>query len=177
MNNYLQIYTGNGKGKTTASMGLIIRSLGAGKSVFFGQFQKSGSYSEIKMLNKISKLLYPDQILTLEQFGDGSFIVGEPSENVQKLARDGYNRCKEAILSKKYSIVVLDEINIALYYKLISLDDVLKLVEEAKYICELVLTGRYAPQELIDIADLVTSMTEVKHYSQAGLDARLGIEM
>lgn len=177
MKKCLQIYTGNGKGKTTASLGLAIRSLGFGTSVFIGQFMKKGKYNEIEMLEKLKSVLETDQQLKIEQYGSGKFIWGRPSEEDIKLAKSGFDRVYSAVYSGCYELVIVDEINVALSIGLLELKDVFKLIDIAKDKCELVFTGRNADQKIIDKADLVTEMKEVKHYMNYGVEARDGIEM
>ncbi|MFN6991594.1 MAG: cob(I)yrinic acid a,c-diamide adenosyltransferase [Fervidobacterium sp.] len=166
---YVHVYTGNGKGKTTAALGLSVRALCAGKKVFIGQFIKGMDYSELKLIDYF-------QNLKIIQFGRDCFIKNKPTEEDIKLAQIGLKISKDAIFSKEYDAVILDEINIALHYKLISVDQVLDLIKNKPVNVELILTGRYAPKELIDVADLVTEMVEVKHYFSKGVLARLGIE-
>ncbi len=167
---FIHVYTGNGKGKTTAALGLTLRALGAGFKVFFGQFLKSGEYSEIKAL----KTFVPQ--VEIAQFGRGCFIRGKPSPEDYRLAREGWSLAKEKILSGNFQLVVLDEFNLALHFGLIPLDEVLEFLAQKPLPSELVLTGRYAPPALIEIADLVTEMREIKHYYHLGLKARKGIE-
>lgn len=173
---YFQIYTGNGKGKTTASLGLALRSLGSGYSVFIGQFLKSGDYSELKMLDKISSVLEPEQNLSVNQFGSGCFIFGDPTEEDYRLAREGFELCREALFSDKYDVIILDELNIALKYELIPLENVLSMIDNRPERCELIITGRYVHEELEKRADLITEMKEVRHYMSQGVMARRGIE-
>ncbi|MDI3534872.1 MAG: cob(I)alamin adenosyltransferase [Thermosediminibacterales bacterium] len=170
MKGYVQVYTGNGKGKTTAAIGMAVRAVGAGLKVFIGQFVKGMYYSELKSLERF----YPD--LIIKQYGTGCFIFRTPKQEDIDVAKKGFEEVKEVIKSGKYDLVILDEINIALYYKLVSLDDVLSLIDEKPENVELVLTGRNAPQEVIDKADLVTEMKEIKHYYTKGVEAREGIE-
>ncbi len=166
---YIQLYTGNGKGKTTASFGLSIRAALAGKKVFIGQFVKGMEYSELKITEYIPNI-------EICQFGRDCFIYKEPTEKDILVARKGLKICSEVLKNGKYDLVVLDEINIALYYKLFSVEEVVKILNSKDEKVEVVLTGRYAPKELIDIADLVTEMKEVKHYYTKGIEARKGIE-
>lgn len=169
---YFQIYTGNGKGKTTSVLGLIVRAAGAGLKVYFGQFVKNSEYSEIKILKK----RFPE--VTVEQFGgkDGCFINREPNTDDFNSADNGYRRAMEALKSHKYDIVILDEINIALHYRIISEEQAMSLVDERPEDVELIFTGRYAPQKFIDRADLVSEINDVKHYFNNGVEARDGIE-
>ncbi|OAG27453.1 cob(I)yrinic acid a,c-diamide adenosyltransferase [Thermodesulfatator autotrophicus] len=167
---YVQVYTGNGKGKTTAALGLALRALGAGFKVFLGQFLKSGEYSEIKALKKF------EPAIEVFQFGRGCFIKGKPSEEDIRLAKEGFSLCREKILSGEFNLVILDELNLVLHFGLLELDAVLELLKIRPKHIEIVITGRYAPPELIQAADLVTEMREIKHYYQQGILARRGIE-
>jgi cob(I)alamin adenosyltransferase len=166
---YIQIYTGNGKGKTTAAFGLAIRAALSGKKVFIGQFVKNMKYNETKIEN------YLDNIV-IKQLGTGCYINREPSAEDIKANIQGLEECKELLLNGEYDLVILDEINIALYFKLFSIQDVIEILKNKKYETEVVLTGRYAPEELIEIADLVTEMTEIKHYYSQGVLSRYGID-
>lgn len=166
---YVQVYTGNGKGKTTAALGLSLRSCCAGNKVFFGQFMKGQDYSEKKACTLLENL-------TMEQFGDLHFVKGEPSEEDYRMAEKGLERMTEVLLSGEYDLVVFDEINTTLFFKLVPVEAVLELLRRKPEKTEVVLTGRYAPQEIIDFADLVTEMKEIKHYYNAGVQARVGIE-
>jgi cob(I)alamin adenosyltransferase len=165
----IQLYTGNGKGKTTAALGLAIRASGAGLKVFIGQFVKGMHYHELDVLDKVPNI-------TFKQYGLDCFIVNEPTQKDIDAAREGYAEMSSIVQEGKYDVVIFDEINIALYYKLISLPDLIVLLKDKPNHMELILTGRYAPDELIEIADLVTEMKEVKHYYKEGLEARKGIE-
>ena len=169
---YFQIYTGNGKGKTTAALGLTVRAVGAGLKVYIGQFIKNMECSEITSLH----MRFPE--VTVEQYGtkSGCFINRQPSKEDIEAAQQGYKKADAALHSGKYDIVILDEINIALFFKTISLEQALKLANTRPEKVELIFTGRYAPKELIEKADLVTEMKEVKHYFEAGVTARDGIE-
>ena len=192
MQGYIQVYTGNGKGKTTAAIGLAIRALGAGKRVLFLQFMKSKIYSEHAILRTLSANL------TVETTGKPFFIVkegmlneseltkwgddvvvfspGKPPADYLALMRTGISRAKEAVTSGKYDIVILDELNVALFFELVSLSDVQAILDHKLSNVEVVLTGRGAPKEIIERADLVTEMKEIKHYYNQGIEARLGIE-
>ncbi|MDA3818034.1 MAG: cob(I)yrinic acid a,c-diamide adenosyltransferase [Prolixibacteraceae bacterium] len=170
MNSYIQVYTGNGKGKTTAAFGLAIRATGAGKKVYFAQFVKGKTYSEIKAVEQ----WLPS--ITVKQYGRGCFIVKEPEQSDIDAARTGLTEIKEILQSGQYQLVVLDEANIAIHYKLFSVNELLEAINARHPDTEIVVTGRYAPQELIDAADLVTEMKEIKHYYTQGVDARKGIE-
>ena len=170
MKGYIQIYTGNGKGKTTAAFGLALRAAGAGLKVFIGQFIKGKLYHEIEIINKCSG------DITVKQYGLGCFIVNEPTDDDIKAARNGLAEIKKIIKENKYDLVVLDEVNIALYYNLFKVDELIEILNNRPEKLEVVLTGRYAPQKLIEYADLVTEMKEIKHYYNKGIDARKGIE-
>lgn len=170
MKGYIQVYTGNGKGKTTAAFGLALRAVGAGKKVFFAQFVKGKTYSEIEAV----KHFLPD--IHIKQYGLGCFIVKKPTQADIDAAQKGLDEIAAVISSGEYDMVVLDEVNIALFYNLYSLQTVLEILKAKPEATEVILTGRYAPQELIDTADLVTEMTEVKHYYTRGVEARVGIE-
>lgn len=167
---YIQIYTGDGKGKTTAALGLALRACGAGFKVFIGQFLKSGDYSEIKALARFSDLV------TLRQYGLGRFVKGKPTEEEIKAAQDGLKEAGEALSSGLYDLVILEEANVASSIGLFSVDDLLSLMAHKPLGVELVLTGRNAHPRLIEAADLVTEMLPVKHYYFQGVQARVGIE-
>ena len=166
---YIQVYTGNGKGKTTAALGITLRAVCAGNKVFIGQFMKGGDYSELKAAACLPSL-------DMEQFGNVGFISGKPSEDDIIKAGKGLARMKEILGSGKYDIVIFDEINTALYFKLVSIDETLAALDVKPDSTEVILTGRYAPPEIIEIADLVTEMREIKHYYKDGVNARVGIE-
>ena len=165
----VQIYTGNGKGKTTAALGLAMRASGAGINVYICQFIKGGAYSEIKAFKKIKNI-------TIEQCGRGCFIRRNPTKKDIEYAKKGLASARKNILSKKYGLVVLDEINIALDLGLLKVNEIMSLFKDKPLEVEMVLTGRYAPKTLIKYADLVTEMKEIKHPYQKGLKARKGIE-
>jgi cob(I)alamin adenosyltransferase len=165
----IQVYTGNGKGKTTAALGLSLRAAGAGLRVYIGQFIKGKKYSELNALKKIKNI-------KLEQFGSGCFIKKSPSKKDVELARKGFEKIKKIIAGGLYDVVVLDEINIVLKLKLLELRDVIGLIEKTPKNLELILTGRGAPRQILNIADLVSEIKEVKHYFRKGVKARKGIE-
>ena len=167
---YIQVYTGNGKGKTTAALGLALRAVGAGKKVFFAQFIKGKPYSEIEAVEKF----VPG--ITIKQYGLGCFIVENPTEADIQAAQTGLAEVAGILKSGDNDVVVLDEATIALYYQLFSIDEFLDIVKKKNPETEVVVTGRYAPPELIKMADLVTEMKEVKHYYTKGIEARKGIE-
>jgi len=173
---YIHIYTGNGKGKTTASMGLAVRALGAGLNVYFTQFTKKGKYSEIKALESIASSLF-DGRLTVEQFGVQRKVMSPFNKEDKIVAEEGLKKIKEAFSSGKYDLIIMDEFNIAVHYKLLDMKAAVELIKSKPDSVELVLTGRYADNSIIETADLVTEMCEKKHYADKGVPARKGIEM
>ncbi len=166
---YIHVYTGNGKGKTTAALGLSLRAVCAGKKVFFGQFIKGMEYSELK-----SQEFLPN--FKMQQFGRDCFIYKDPTEEDIKIAREGLKICEEVLIQGEYDIVVLDELNIAIYYKLFSADEVIEILKKRASHVEVIITGRYAEEKIIEYADLVTEMKEVKHYYTQGVESRPGID-
>ena len=167
---YVQVYTGNGKGKTTAAFGLALRAAGAGLPVFIAQFAKAMEYSEIIALKRFSDLI------TLRQYGRGCFIRGKPAEEDIRAAKFGLKESGEALQSGKYKVVILDEANIATFFELFAVEDLLALIDGKPGEVELLITGRNADARILDRADLVTEMREVKHYYANGVQARKGIE-
>jgi len=170
MKGYIQVYTGNGKGKTTAALGLAIRAAGAGLKVFIAQFIKMGEYSEIKALKRFKDLI------KVEQFGSGRFIKGKPSASDIEAARKGVEKVKAVFTSGQHNVIIMEEANVAAGLGLLSVDDILKIMDEKPKDVELVITGRGADSRIIEKADLVTEMKEIKHYFQKGVKARIGIE-
>jgi cob(I)alamin adenosyltransferase len=169
---YVQVYTGNGKGKTTAALGLAFRAAGRGFRTYVAQFLKAQPTGEIEAAKKLAPLI------TIEQFGREGFITvkdGPEDEDIRR-AMTGLSKARQALLSGDYRIVILDEINTAVHFKILPEKDILELIDRRPAAIELVLTGRYAPASFIDRADLVTEMTEVKHYFAKGVKAREGIE-
>ncbi len=170
MKGYVQVYTGDGKGKTTAALGLAVRAFGAGLNVYMAQFVKGMKYSEQETFKVLS------DHLTVKQYGRGCFIKGNPAEEDIIAARDGLKEVRELMLSGKYQVLILDEANIATFYNLFSVDDLLDLINDKPADVELIITGRRADPRIIEVADLVTEMKEIKHYYQEGVVARVGIE-
>jgi cob(I)alamin adenosyltransferase len=170
MKGYVQVYTGDGKGKTTAAIGLAIRALGAGWRVFIAQLLKSGKYSEHKVLAQFS------DHLTIKTYGRNVFIKGEPEEEDRRLAQEAYQEIAEVVASGRYRLVILDEANVAVHYGLITVDQIFDLIDRRAEGVELLITGRYAHSRLIERADLVTEMRGVKHYFDRGIKARVGVE-
>lgn len=167
---FIHVYTGNGKGKTTAALGLAFRAMGHGLKVYIAQFMKGQKYGELESAKRFNDLM------RIEQFGEDTFVhIENPSPQDIENAEIGLRRVREA-MEKGYDIVVADEIITAVHYRLISEEDVLNLMDEKPHDVELVLTGRYATDRIIQRADLVTEMKEVKHYFQKGVLARDGIE-
>lgn len=166
---YMHIYTGNGKGKTTAAFGLAIRAACAGKKVYIGQFVKDMKYSETKIVDFLPNIV-------IEQLGEGCFISKAPTERDCLIASEALEKCATILKSELYDLVILDEINIALFYNLINVDQVISAIEDRKKSIEVVLTGRYAPEKLILLADLVTEMKEIKHYYTQGVLSREGFD-
>lgn len=169
MKGYVQVYTGDGKGKTTAAMGLALRASGAGLNVYIAQFVKGMLYSEINSLSDLPNI-------TLKQYGRDCFIEKSPDDEDIRVAQEGLQETREMMLSGKYQLIILDEANIATYYRLFSVDDLLGFIREKPDVVELVITGRRADPRILDAADLVTEMKEIKHYYQHGVEAREGIE-
>lgn len=189
---YIQVYTGNGKGKTTAAIGLAVRALGAGKRVFMIQFMKSPTYSEHAILPGISPNFHIESIgkpffiaeegsIPAEDLAKLKGIVevfppGEPPIEYIKLAEHGVALAKDAVSGGDYDLVILDEFNVALHFNLIGWKQAEEIINAKKDNVELVMTGRNAPKALIERADLVTEMREIKHYYEQGVMARKGIE-
>lgn len=169
---YVQVYTGNCKGKTTAALGLAFRAMGSGYKTYIGQFMKGQQYGELES----ARMTAP--YITIEQYGrkDLVHVKNPPLAEDVRMAADGLAKARNAMMSGDYSIVVFDEILTAHCFNLISVDTILEVIRDRPESVEVVLTGRYAPQEVIDAADLVTEMVEVKHYFSQGVGARKGIE-
>ncbi|MDA8138801.1 MAG: cob(I)yrinic acid a,c-diamide adenosyltransferase [Desulfobacteraceae bacterium] len=170
MHGYVQIYTGDGKGKTTAALGVALRAAGAGLKVYVAQFMKKGHYSEIEAL----KQLEPQ--VRAEQFGSGRFVRGTPEAEDLTLARRGFEAVHAALISGAYDLVIADEAVVAVAGGLLDESDLLDLIARRPPAVELILTGRGATQALMAAADLVTEMRAFKHYFENGVTARKGIE-
>jgi cob(I)alamin adenosyltransferase len=166
---YIQVYTGNGKGKTTAALGLSLRAVCSGKKVYFGQFLKGMNYSELDAGKYLPGF-------DLQQFGTDSFIYEKPSQEDIDAAREGLKRSEEVLASGEYDVVVLDEANLAVHYGLFTVEELISVLDRRYPNVEVVITGRYAHISLIEKANLVTEMLEVKHYYNEGVMAREGIE-
>jgi cob(I)alamin adenosyltransferase len=169
---FTQIYTGNGKGKTTAAIGQAVRAAGAGLKTYIIQFMKDFPYGELNSLNHLSEWI------TIEKVGKDDYVFRKeppPKEEIEK-AKLALEKAKQKMLSGDYDLIILDEICVAIYFGLFPVDEVLLFLDAKPDNIELILTGRYCPQSLIERADLVTEMKEVKHYYQKGILSRRGIE-
>jgi len=167
----VEIFTGSGKGKTSAALGMVLRALGHGLRVHIIFFMKGNyPYGERNMLPQLTNVSF--QSFGHEQFVDPQNVKSEEREQ----AGEALQAARAAIASGKFDLVVLDEVNVAVAWKLIEVEDLLKLIEDKPQNVELILTGRYADQRLIERADLVTEMVEVKHPYQKGIKARKGME-
>lgn len=167
---FVHCYTGGGKGKTTAALGLALRAAGAGLSVFIIQFAKGTETSEIKALRK-----FPKNIM-VRRFGTRAFIKKAPSTIDRMQAARGLAMVKKVIASGRYDLVILDEVCGACHAQIIPTGEIVAIVKERPRAVEVVLTGRHAPKEFIEAADLVTEFREIKHYFSRGIQARKGIE-
>lgn len=166
----VQLYTGNGKGKTTAAVGQAVRAVGHGKRVVIIQFMKGRLYGELAAADRIEGL-------TIEQFGRDEFVDRDnPAAIDVELAMKGWERAEELVRDETLDMLILDEINVAVSFGLVPLESVVSLVRNKPGDLELVLTGRYAPDELIALADTVTEMREIRHHYNRGFKARKGIE-
>jgi cob(I)alamin adenosyltransferase len=167
----VQVYTGDGKGKSSAAFGLALRAIGRGLKVYIVQFIKGGfDYGELYVVEKLPNL-------TLKAFGRGEFVTQKPPAKVDvDYAQEALALAERVVASGEYDIVILDEVNVALNLKLIELERVMKMLRNKPKHVELILTGRYAPNEVVEAADLVTEMKEVKHPYSKGFQARKGIE-
>jgi cob(I)alamin adenosyltransferase len=166
----IQIYTGDGKGKTTAAIGLAIRAAGYGMKTYIGQFMKGRHYGELTALRD-----HP--CITIEQYGDVECVHREELEQKHiDQAQQGLKQVRQAMHSRQYDIIILDEINVAVWFDLIKAKDVLELLKERPENVEFILTGRRAPEAFLEMADLVSDVKEIKHYYNRGVKARTGIE-
>jgi cob(I)alamin adenosyltransferase len=166
----LHVYTGQGKGKSSAAFGLALRAWGHGLRVCVIQFMKSTEYSgEYKAVKKLKNI-------ELRQFGTGRFLLEEISSQDVEMARDGMDFAREILTSGQFDVVILDELNVAMHFGLVDLDAVLEMIDARRPGVEVVVTGRKAPPELVERADYVTEMVEVKHPLSRGIQARKGIE-
>lgn len=166
-----QVYTGEGKGKTSAAFGLALRAIGRGLKVYVVQFIKGGfDYGELHIIDNLPTL-------KLKAFGRGKFVTEmPPTDEDVKLAKEAFELAQKIVDSDEYDLVILDEINVALNLKLVAMNEVIHLIRNKPEHVELILTGRYAPPEIIEAADLVTEMKEIKHPYTHGIPPREGIE-
>jgi len=169
---YIQIYTGNGKGKTTAALGLALRAAGHEYRTFIGQFLKGQDYGELAAVKKL------EPYITIRQFGRKGFVhVNKNPDKIDiDLAKKGLEECRQAMLSGDYNIIILDELTVCLYFNLLVEQEIIEFLRQKPPEIEIIITGRYAPDSLIAAADLVTRMDEIKHYYTKGIPARNGIE-
>jgi cob(I)alamin adenosyltransferase len=169
---FIQIYTGNGKGKTTAAIGQAVRAAGFGLKTYIAQFMKEYPYNELNSLKHLGEWI------TIEQFGEDEFVYKKelPGKDELAKAKKGLQAATEKMFSGNYDVVILDESIVAIYFKLIETEDLIRIIKKKPNNVELIFTGRYCPQELLDLADLVTEMTEIKHYYEKGITSRKGIE-
>lgn len=166
----IRIYTGTGKGKTTSALGCTVKAVGDGKTVFIGQFLKSGKYSEMKALKQ-----FPGQV-TVEHYGLGQFVKGRPSEEDVEAGITGYNRIYGILEKGDHDMVIMDEGNMAVKYGIITENALLDLFDAKPDHVELLVTGRGATPAVVDRADFVVEIKEKKHYYKQGVKARVGIE-
>jgi cob(I)alamin adenosyltransferase len=167
---YIHVYTGNGKGKTTSAIGLGIRATGAGLKVHMLQFMKGRKYSELNTIDNLKNFTY-------SQHGRDEFVNKKNPEKIDiDMAQEGLKHAKTLIKSNKYDMIILDEINVAVDFKLIAIEDVLRLIHDKPEKLELVLTGRYVNPKIIKTADYVTEMLEIMHPYQKGVQARKGFD-
>ena len=164
------VITGNGKGKTTSALGLALKAVSSGQKVYFAQFIKAGEYSEIKALKKLSDLI------TVEQFGLGGFFGRNPTPEDIQAARDGLEAVAAVMSSGDYSVIILDEANVAIKYKLFSQQELLDLLAGKSENQEVIITGRDAAPKVIERADQAIEIRAVKHYYKNGVNARVGID-
>ncbi len=169
---YIQVYTGDGKGKTTASIGLAVRALGAGMKVYFGQFLKNHPYSEVKGLAS-----FPGNNLKQEQFGTKRSISDPMTEADYEAALTGIETIEKEMLEGGYDLMILDEFNLVAGYNIVAEERLKEFISKKPDTTELVFTGRSAPEWLKERADLVTEMKMIKHYYEKGIPARKGIEL
>ncbi len=167
----VQVYTGNGKGKTTAAFGQALRAIGHGFKICVIQFMKGRKYGELLAFERY----FPAAVVYLS--GLDSFVMRDnPAPLDIELANKGLDLARSVIASGEYNMVILDEINVALDFKLIQLSAVIELIQNKPPALDLILTGRYAPKEIIEIADTVSEVQEIKHHYSAGIKGRAGIE-
>lgn len=169
---FIQVYTGNGKGKTTAAIGQAVRAAGFGLRTYFVMFMKEFPYNEVKSLERLK------DFITIVQVGNDDFVYKKvlPQKEEKLKIKNALDTAKRKMLGGEYELIVLDEIFVSIYFGLLTKEEVISFINEKPEQVELILTGRYCPQAIIDKADLVTEMKEVKHYYEKGVMARRGIE-
>lgn len=169
---YIQIYTGNGKGKSTAAIGQAVRAAGYGLKTYIAQFMKEYPYNELISLEHLSEWI------TIVQFAGDDFVYRKEIPNKVEMdkARRGLETAKAKMLSGKYDLIILDEILVSIHFGLFNDEEVLTFMKMKPKNVELILTGRYCPDKVLEAADLVTEMKVIKHYYQEGILARKGIE-
>jgi cob(I)alamin adenosyltransferase len=167
----IHIYTGNGKGKTTAALGQALRAVGHGLKVLMIQFMKGQiNYGELKAAQQLP-------LLEIEQYGRAEFVNPENPEKIDReLAQKAMLRAQVAIQHKQYDMVILDEINVAVHFGLVATDEVVALLKTVPHDMDVILTGRYMPERFAEHADLISDIREVKHHFHDGTSARKGIE-
>ncbi len=168
---YIHLYTGDGKGKTTAAVGVTIRALGNGLKTLFVQFMKSMPSGEIEIFHGCGR-----EMITVMREWDGGFVVDGAGEKEAAMCKDLWKKSLKCLDTKKFDLFVLDEIAVALYYGLLEEEEILRFLKEKPKHLEVILTGRHASDRLVAACDLVTEMRKVKHYFDAGIEARRGIE-
>jgi len=167
----VMVFTGDGKGKTTAAIGQALRAIGHGYRVYLLQFMKGRKYGELLAAEKY----LPD--LTFHLSGLDSFVMrDDPAPVDVELAQQGLALAKQVMDSNEYNMVILDEINVAIDFKLIPLDDVIEVIKNKPPNLHLILTGRYAPPEIVELADTVSEIKEIKHHYTTGIKGRAGID-
>jgi cob(I)alamin adenosyltransferase len=169
---FIQIYTGNGKGKSTAAIGQAVRAAGYGFKTYIAQFMKEYPYSELKSLEFLK------EFITIEQFAGDDFVYRKelPNKIEMDKARRGLEIAKAKMLSSKFDIIILDEVCVSIHFGLFNDEEILTFMKMKPSNVELILTGRYCPDKLMEAADLVTEMKALKHYYLDGVLARKGIE-
>ncbi|UCC12072.1 MAG: cob(I)yrinic acid a,c-diamide adenosyltransferase [candidate division WOR-3 bacterium] len=167
----IQIYTGNGKGKTTAALGQALRATGHGLKVLMIQFMKGQiNYGELEAAKHLP-------LLAIEQYGRAEFVNPEHPEEIDRdLAHKAMRRAQKAVQDKTYDMVILDEINVAVHFGLIPVDEVITLLRTVPQDIDVILTGRYMPEQFAEHADMISDVREVKHHFHDGESARQGIE-
>jgi len=177
MTGLIHVYTGDGKGKTTAALGLALRAAGHGLRTYIGQFMKGREYGELAAPRLLGNDGAGRPLLTIEQYGKPTFLRAEEVEEKDiHQAREGLGRAEAAMHEGSYDLVVLDEVNVALHFGLLTVQEVVDTIERKPPSVELILTGRRAPEAILERADYVTVMQELKHPYERGVQARIGIE-